>query len=132
MKTKLLIISCVAILITALTANAGPQNIEDASEAQRNIIQTALGEQYPISEIAVIKSGNHGNAYYLGAKFTAKGVGSVTGIWLVGGEKNAPNLVYSVDGAAHQFSGMRMASETKASATIADPEAKALQNYFIK
>jgi len=130
MRTKQVLAICVVILITALAVNAGSLKIESASDAQKNIIQAALGEQYPISKIAVVKSGNHGRAYYVGAVFHAEGVGNVTGIWLVGGDKNAPNLVYSVDGAAHQFSGMRKASETKASATIADPEAKALKNYL--
>jgi len=132
MKTKQVLIICVAILVTVLAANAGSLKIEAVSEAQRNIIQAALGEQYPISKMAVVKSGNHSKAYYVGAVFHAKGVGNVTGIWLVGGEKNAPSLVYSVDGAAHQFSGMRKASETKAYATIADPEAKALKTHLRK
>lgn len=104
--------------------------IEAASQAQKEIIQAALGNQYPISKIAVIKSGNHAKAYYVGAVFHAKGVGNVTGIWLVGGEKTKPSLVFSVDGAAHQFSGMRKASETKAYATINDPEAIALKKHL--
>jgi hypothetical protein len=132
MRTKQVLVFFVTILITVMAANAGSIKIENASEAQRNIIQAALGDQYPISKIAVVKSGNHSKAYYVGAVFHAEGVGNVTGIWLVGGEKNAPSLVFSVDGAAHQFSGMRKASETKASASIADPEAMALKNYFSK
>ena len=130
MRMRQVLAICVAILIMVVAANAGSLKIEPASEAQKNIIQAALGDQYPISKIAVVKSGNHSKAYYTGAVFHAQGVGNVTGIWLVGGDKNAPRLVYSVDGAAHQFSGMRKASETKASATIADPEAKALKNYL--
>ena len=129
---KQLLVICVVILMTAVVAYAGSIKIEPASEAQRNIIQAALGDQYPISKIAVVKSGNHSKAYYVGAVFHAEGVGNVTGIWLVGGEKNAPNLVFSVDGASHQFSGMRKANETKAYATIADPEAKALERYLNK
>ena len=132
MRMKQLLVICVAILMMAVVAYAGSIKIEPASDAQRNIIQAALGDQYPISKIAVVKSGNHSKAYYAGAVFHAEGVGNVTGIWLVGGEKNAPNLVFSVDGAAHQFSGMRKASETKAYATIADPEAKALKSHLHK
>jgi len=93
MRTKQVLIICVAILITVVVAYAGPLKIEAASEAQRNIIQAALGDQYPISKIAVVKSGNHSKAYYVGAVFHAQGVGNVTGIWLVGGEKNVPSLV---------------------------------------
>lgn len=118
-------------LLTATTISYAA-NIEQASESQKNLIQAALGDQYLISKIAAIKSGSHGKAYYVGAVFNAVGVGNVTGIWLVGGEKDKPSLVYSVDGDAHQFSGMRKASETKAYATIADPEAKALEKYLEK
>ena len=121
-----------AIVIMAIVAYAESTSIESASKAQRSIIQAALGNQYPISKIAVVKSGNHSKAYYVGAIFHADGVGNVTGIWLVGGTKDAPSLVFSVDGAAHQFSGMRKASKTKAYASIADPEAKALKKYLNK
>jgi hypothetical protein len=131
MRIKQVLIVCAAILIMVLDVNAEQLKIEAASDAQRNLIQAALGDQYPISRTAVIKSGNHGRAYYVGAVFHAKGVGNVTGIWLVGGDKNSPKgLVLSVDGAAHQFSGMRKASKTKASATINDPEARALKNHL--
>ena len=130
MKKRQLSLICIAILFTAIISYAGSIKIDTASNAQRNLIQTALGDQYPISKIAVVKSGNHSEAYYLGAVFHAKGVGDITGIWLVGGTKDNPNLVYSVNGNAHQFSGMRKASETKAAAYISDPEVDALINYF--
>lgn len=130
MKIKHVLVICLTVLLVAVASFAGSAKIESASEAQRNIIQGALGDSYPISKIAVVKSGSHGNAYYVGAVFHAVGVGDVTGIWLVGGTKDKPSLVYSVDGAAHQFSGMRKASKTKAAAYISDPEAKVLGNYF--
>ena len=57
MKMKQLLVICVAILMTAVVAYAGSIKIEPASEAQRNIIQAALGDKYPISKIAVVKSG---------------------------------------------------------------------------
>lgn len=117
-------------ILTNTTSAAGGLEIESASDAQKNLIQAALGDQYPISKIAVVKSSRHGNAYYVGAIFYAESVGNISGIWLVGGAKNNPNLVYSVDGTAHQFSGMRKASETKAAAYRSDPEAKTLKKYF--
>lgn len=132
MKTQRVLIIALAIVVMAAVSYAGSVNIEPASKAQRDIIQAALGDQYPISKTAAVKSGNHPRAYYVGAVFHARGVGNVTGIWLVGGSKDAPSLVYSVGGAAHQFSGMRKASETKAAAYIRDPEAKALKNYLSK
>jgi hypothetical protein len=130
MRMKRLSIVFVSIIMIASVVYAG--SIENASQAQRNLIQSALGDQYPISKIAVIKSGNHSKAFYVGAIFNAEGVGDVFGIWLVGGDKDKPSLVYSVNGAAHQFSGMRKASETKAAAYIHDPESKALTKYFGK
>ena len=109
---------------------AGTSIIEEASEAQREIIQDVLGKNYPIKEIAVVKSVHHKGVYYVGAIFRAQGVGRVRGIWLVGGSKDSPNLVFSVDGAAFQFSGMRRASETKAAAYSHDPEAVALEKHL--
>ena len=132
MKTKRALIIIMAIIAIAGVSYAGSINIEPASDAQRSIIQAALGSQYPISEIAVIKSSNHSRAYYIGAVFYAQGVGNITGIWIVGGSKVSPNLVFSVDGHAHQFSGMGKASETKGPAYMWDQEAKALEKYFNK
>ena len=132
MKTKRVLIIIITIIAIVGVSYAGTLNIEPASDEQKGLIQSALGSQYPISKIAVIKSANHRMAYYVGAVFFAQGVGNVTGIWLVGGSKDSPKVVYSVDGYAHQFSGMRKASETKAAAYIWDPEAKALEKYFNK
>ncbi len=131
MAKKSLIITMLILMMT-MVVYAKSITIEAASKAQRNIIQAALGDRYPIIKMAVVKSGNHGNAYYVGAVFRAQGVEDMTGIWLVGGDKDSPNLVYSVDGVAHQFSGMRKASETKAYASIVDPEARALRKYLSK
>ena len=133
MRIKKVLIICMAIFMAAVVAYAGSIKIEPASEAQRNIIQAALGDQYPISKIAVVKSGNHNRVwYYVGAVFYATGAGNVTGIWLVGGAKDSPSLVLSVDGGAYHFSGMRKASKTKAYAHSTDPEAKVLSRYLSK
>ena len=105
------------------------KTVEPASETQRNQVQTALGNQYPISKIVTIKSSNHPNAYYIGAIFYAEGCGNLIGIWL-GGNKDTWGLLFSVDGTAHQFSGMCKASKTKAEAHIWDPEAKTLRKYL--
>lgn len=118
--------------MTAVVAYAGSIKIEPASEAQRNIIQAVLGDQYPISKIAVVKSGNHSKAYYVSAVFHATGAGNVTGIWLVLGARDDPRLVLSVDGGAYHFSGMRRDSKTKAYAHSQDTEAKALSKYLSK
>ncbi len=133
MKKKQIFIICVSFLITVVFAYGGQLKIEAASKAQRNIIQAALGDQYPISKIAVIRSGNHSNpnkAFYVGAVFYAEGVGNTTGIWFVLGTKESPRLVYSVDGTAHQFSGMRKANKIKVPAYYRDPEVTVLYKYL--
>lgn len=35
---------------------------------------------------------------YVGTVFNAKGIVNLTGIWLVGGEKDASSLIFSVGG----------------------------------
>ena len=134
MRIKKVLIICMAIFMAAVVAYAGAIKIEPASEAQRNLVQMALGDQYPILKIFAVKSGNHRRAYYVGAVFHARGAGNTTGIWLVIGKtKDAPaGLVLSVDGGAYHFSGMRRASKTKAYAHSTDPEAKVLSRYLSK
>ena len=129
MRMKQLLVICVAILMMAVVAYAGSIKIEPASDAQRNIIQAALGDQYPISKIAVVKSGNHSKAYYVGAVFYAKGAGENIGIWLNYGTKDQPTcMLFSVDPTAYHFSGMKKAG------TYIDrgEEAKALKKYLGK
>ena len=105
--------------------------IEEASIAQTNLIQMALGEKYIITKTAAVKSGNHPNAYYVGANFHPIDIYvDKTGIWLIGGSKEKTNVIYSVNGTAEEFSKMRMANETKASAYITDPEAKTIRKYL--
>lgn len=108
---------------------AGPQ-VEGASPQQVELIKAVLGPKYPVVKTAAVRSGNHGNAYYVGAKFAAEGAGTITGVWLMGGSKGAPGMVFSVDGGAYQFSGMRRASETKAAAYTTDQECRALHLYL--
>lgn len=119
-------IICAAVLAMAVVASAQTITVEAAGVAQRNLIQVALGQQYPITKIAAVKSGKHSSAYYVGAIFRVAGVGDVPGVWLVGGTKEQPGTLLSINEAAHEYSGMRLAEETKASASMEDPEAKAL------
>lgn len=129
-KPLVLLIAIAATLFLVGCTKVEAAKIESASVAQRNLIQRALGNQYPVLETAAVRSSNHSRAYYVGAKFRVSGVGELVGIWLIGGNKSTPNLIFSVDGVAHQFSGMRKASKTKAYATINDPEAKVIRKYL--
>jgi hypothetical protein len=113
------------------TSPAKGDVIEEASIAQTNLIQMALGEKYIITKTAAVKSGNHPNAYYVGANFHPIDIYvDKTGIWLIGGSKEKTNVIYSVNGTAEEFSKMRMVNETKASAYITDPEAKTIRKYL--
>jgi len=119
-------IICAAVLTMAVIVSAQTITVETAGPAQRNLIQVALGQQHPITKIAAVKSGKHSSAYYVGALFRVVGVGEIPGVWLVGGTKEQPGTLLSINEAAHQYSGMRLAKETKAAASMDDPEAKAL------
>ena len=127
---KVLILAGIFIALSALIGNVHAMSIEPASIYQERLVQYALGDQYPISKAAVVKSQRHKNAYYIGAIFYAEGCGNLIGIWLTNGSKYHPTVLYSVDGFAHQFSGMRKASETKAAAYSWDPESKLLRKYL--
>ncbi len=117
-------------LLAAPSLFAGTVDIEQADEAQIKIIQAALGDAYPISKTAAVKSYNHGKAYYVGAVFHATGAGDLTGVWFVNGGKGKPNAVYAVDGNAYQFTGIKKANETPANASKTDPEARAVKKYL--
>jgi len=119
-------IICAAVIAVAVVASAQTITVEAAGPAQRNLIQVALGQQYPITKIAAVKSSKHSSAYYIGAMFRVAGVGDVQGVWLVGGTKEQPGTLLSINEPAHRYSGMRLAKETKAAASMEDPEAKAL------
>lgn len=130
MRLKELIFLCVFAILPAIPVLAGTVDIEQADEAQIQIIQAALGEKYPISKAAAVKSLNHGKAYYVGAVFHADGAGDLTGVWFMSGGKRKPSSVYALDGNAYQFSGIQKASETQANASKADPEARAIKKYL--
>lgn len=115
---------------TAISLVSEKHKIEQPSDAQRQKVQDALGAEYPVSKVAVVKSTHHPKAYYVGAIFHAEGVGDVSGLWFVGGTKETPKLIFSIDGAAYQFSGMGLASKTKAAAYTFDPEAEVLAKYL--
>lgn len=130
MRLKKLFILCVIAILPATHVLAGTVDIEQADKAQIQLIQEALGEEYPISKAAAVKSFNHGKAYYVGAVFYAQGAGDLTGVWFLNGGKSKPNSVYAVDENAYQFSGIKKACETPANASKADPEARAVKKYL--
>ena len=126
------VVAAVVACFFVSVAGAGGIVVESASPQQVAMLAAVLGDKYPVVDSVAVKSGQHGGAYYVGANFLAEGLaGKTTGVWLMGGSKSAPGLIFSVDGAAYQFSGMRRASETKAAAYISDPECKAIRKYLM-
>jgi|LGVE01.1.fsa_nt_gb hypothetical protein len=100
MKKVLIAVSSLILTICFLTglSFADQLTIEKASKEQLNKIKMVLPEGLKIEESVVVKSSNHKNAYYIGAKFSGKGyTSSVVGLWLIGGPKNNPNLLYSIN-----------------------------------
>jgi hypothetical protein len=110
-------------------------SVETASPEQLQKVNLALRNKHSVSKALTVRSQSHKSAYYVGASFSVGvvgGVEEVVGIWIMGGEKNAPNTVASVDGVAYQFSGMGQASDSKIGASVVDREAKALQRALTK
>jgi len=98
-----------------------------ASPEQIRHIQSALGEEYPISKGLTVRSRRFPDWYYVGASFFVQGVGQEVGIWIISGPTDKPGLMFSVDGFASEFSGMGEASRTKLGASVVDEEARALK-----
>jgi len=134
MKRNTLFFISLLLLIFLLfisLSQAASYIIQNPSDKQLRLIKIALGEGITIKSSAMIKSSNHKNAFYIGVNFYAPGVKEkMTGIWLIGGTWSNPGMLFSVDGYAHQFSGMRKASETKAAAYPHDPESKYILQFL--
>ncbi|MDB4627528.1 hypothetical protein OAE34_01245 [Akkermansiaceae bacterium] len=137
----------VAILVVAITLNADPPKdrsekpeptvaYDEASPEQLQRVKAALGEKFTVHEAQTIKSYTHSLAYYVGARFSffsSDGIKTVVGIWIMTGEKNDPRMTLSVDGFAHQFSGLPLASKTKlAPCSILNQEASELKKALTK
>lgn len=128
---KYQIITAVVVALLGTLAIAYAFQIEQPSSQQLAKIKMALDEGLFVGKSAAIKSSHHPNAYYIGVNFLVPDIQEeMTGIWLIGGPKDSPNLLYSVNGAAHQFSGMRKASETKAAAYVTDTESRLLLKHL--
>lgn len=124
MNMRTILLTAMIILASTVFAFA-VSTLEKASPEQIAKIKMVLPEDLTIEDSIVVKSSNHKNAYYIGVKFIGKGyTSSVVGLWLIGGEKNNPSLLYSINDKAFIYSQMRKASETKATAYETDPESK--------
>lgn len=122
-------IFCCMALAASTPALAQPA-IEQAGQAQIDLIRAVISDQYTITRTAAIRSGSHKKAWYVGASLHTPDNGETIGIWLISGAKSAPGMMFSVNQPAHQSSGMGMADRTQAKARPTDTEATALQNHL--
>lgn len=122
-------ILCITAVMFTTISFAGIDYVEKASDAQQEVVQKALGDQYPISKAVTVKSFANSQSYYVGAEFHTVEAGDMVGVWLVNG-KRSPKLVCSVDGNAFLFSRARKANEVNANATGSDPEVRLLKKYL--
>jgi hypothetical protein len=104
-----------------------------ASEAQMDFLRYAVAVVQPGNTLGdgyAVKSADYENIWMVAAR--VHGVGIPTdmppAIWAVGGDPDAPHTWLSVNGYAHQFSGIRLASNTAAEIRLSsDGVAEAIQ-----
>jgi len=131
MKRSSFVFLVLLIICLIFSYSVYAQDVEHGSDKQVSLVQSTLPDGIVISKSAVVRSGSHSKVWYFGALFRGEGYSQdVLGLWVIGGDKNKPNLVYSVNQKAKIYSGMRLASETKAAAYPSDPEAKKLIDFF--
>lgn len=130
MRFKKNVFMLLAAVLLATTSYAETVYVKQASETQKEIIQTALGGQYPISKTAAVKSFTQDGVYYVGAEFHTSEAGNMIGVWLLDQDKRSPGLVCSVDGIAYLFSGVIKANAAMANVTDSDPEVRLVKKYL--
>jgi hypothetical protein len=128
--TKILVFSLTILFLISTFSYAG--SIEAASDQQVSLIGVLLNNDVVIIKSAAIRSSNHKRAYYVGLNFRVSGVDkTLTGVWIVSGDKNQPNGVLAVDGFAKNFSRATAADKTNPpTAYVYDEECKRLQSHL--
>lgn len=99
--------------------------VETASVSQKNLIASALNKNYSFNELFVVKSTDFSNVYFAGALINEK-----VAIWAIGGEKNSPNLVFSINDFAFTASGMGMGKDLKDPITESSDGVNILKKYL--
>jgi len=134
MKPIYKIMACSVIYALFLTSFCFAGSIESASNQQVELIGVLLNKDVTVVKSAAIKSSNHKHAYYVGLNFKASGVkNTLTGVWIVSGEKDQPKGVLAVDGFAQNFSRATAADKTNPPTAYGyDDECKRLQSYLKK
>jgi hypothetical protein len=112
MKYLAVIISFIA-LITPISF-ADSFGVETATEKQVKLIGVLLNPDVVVLGSAAIRSASHQRAYYVGLNFRVPDVDeTLTGVWIVSGDRDEPGGVLAVDGYAKNFSRATAADKTK-------------------
>ena len=107
------------------------ESIEMASHQQIDFIKQGFFEPVTVLKSAAAIRGD--SQYYVGLNFVAKGYKRPgIGIWLMEGGKHNPSRAYTVNATAILFSGFLNANQAQLAASMSDPEAKRILNYFKK
>lgn len=133
---RVLAVSLLAFLVfacgdTSRSKDYDFSQVEPASQEQLWMIKEGLAETLVIEQSCAVKSSQHKNAYYVGARFTGPGIEKgVIGCWLISGDKTKPGIIQSVSSIAHKFTPYPKSSNTKAGASISDREYKLVKKYL--
>ncbi|MDA7894613.1 hypothetical protein N9A98_03570 [Akkermansiaceae bacterium] len=116
-------------------SSVSPKQLSSASPEQVKSISSALGESYTVHECRVIENRDQYEGYFLAARFSYEGIEKhekVVGVWWIGGAKNKPTLLASINEPAYTHSRMGWASKSKRGYTMATPAAKELYKALTK
>ena len=116
-------------------SSASPKQFASASPEQKNHISSALGEKYTVHECRVIENRDQYEGYFIAARFSYEGIEKhekVVGVWWIGGAKNKPTLLASINEPAYTHSRMGWASNSKRGYTMATPAATELYKALTK
>jgi len=102
---------------------------EPATSTQIDKISSGLERGFRVRDAHTAKSEAHQSAYFVAAELVGPGANGEVAVWLHLRTPQDPGLLMSVDGYAKEFSDWPDASKTKASATMSDKPAQALQQY---
>lgn len=121
------------ILITSISF-ADPLGIGAATEKQVSLIGVLLNPDVVVLKSAAIRSSSHQRAYYVGLNFRVPDVDeTLTGVWIVSGERDQPGGVLAVDGYAKHFSRATAADKTNPPTAFGyDDECKQLKKHLNK
>lgn len=99
--------ACLSLLLLTSGCSGGAGDAANCLPVSADRAAAILGSDggLTVDQAAAVKSAEHENAYYVAIKFSGPGLGHEVGIWAMH-NLDSGGPVYSVDGAAEQFSGL--------------------------